>query len=68
MPDLHHSWSQPNRLPHKTERECVRCGIIRVTRHDAGDTVIPWVEFWRDGERLDVRGTPACQPVDQAAA
>lgn len=50
------------RFPFKTERECRRCGLIRVTRHEVGERVVPWVEFWRDGVRLEVCGTPACEP------
>jgi hypothetical protein len=68
MTDLRHSWRQPVRFPHKTERECSRCGLIRVTRHDAGESAIPWVEFWKEGSRLDVRGTPTCEPAEQVVA
>jgi hypothetical protein len=57
-----HSWSAPARFRRKTERVCARCGLVRVTRHDGGDTVIPWVEFWREGVRLEARATPACEP------
>jgi hypothetical protein len=69
-----HSWLPPVRFPLKTERECRLCGVVRVTRHDAGPAAIPWVEFWRrkgvDGRpssdgllvRIEARGTPACSP------
>ena len=60
MSALRHSWGEPVRFVHKTERSCVRdgCDIVKVTRHD-GD--MPWIEFWRDGERLEVDKTPACE-------
>ncbi len=57
-----HRWSEPVRFPLKTERECRLCGLVRVTRHDGGASVIPWGEFWRGGVRLEARGTPACEP------
>jgi hypothetical protein len=49
-----HSWGEPQRFAHKTERECLNgCGIVKVTRHE-GDQ--HWVEFWRDLGRVDVGG------------
>jgi hypothetical protein len=58
-----HRWpDEPNRFEHKTERECSRCGIVKVTRHEweCGRDVY-WTEFWRDLERVDKDGeTPPC--------
>lgn len=70
-----HRWSEPARLPQsalgsKTERYCLRCGLIKVTRHvddsgrergvrDAQGRLV-WIEWHRtagsDGmpERIDV--------------
>lgn len=44
----------------KTERPCIHpgCNIIRVTRHESGEH---WVEFWKDGERIDCERTPVCE-------
>lgn len=54
-----HSWGEPQRFPHKTERACLNgCGIVKVTRHE-GDR--HWTEFWRDLERVSVDKTPACE-------
>lgn len=53
-----HSWGAPQRFPYKTERSCVNgCGIVKVTKHEG---VRPWIEFWRDGERIEGEGTPPC--------
>lgn len=55
-----HAWSPPNRLLHKTERECADCGLIKVTRHE-GDA--HWTEWWIDGERFASDRTPQCPPT-----
>jgi len=56
-----HSWGEPNRLVQKTERECTRgCRTIRVTFHARGRH---WIEFWRDGEKIEGTHTPVCEPV-----
>jgi hypothetical protein len=57
-----HKWAKPERLPYKTERECSRCEMVKVTRHEweRGRDVY-WTEFWRDLERVDENGeTPPC--------
>lgn len=59
-----HSWSSPERFPRKTERVCVRCDLVKVTRHESGRH---WVEFWRDGERVPAERTPACVVVAEVA-
>jgi hypothetical protein len=58
-----HCWGEPMRFRFKTERTCLSCGLVKVTRRDAGDCAIPWVEFWRDGVRVEAKGTPACDPA-----
>ena len=64
---MRHRWGAPERHLHKTERVCGRCGLVRVTRHDAGAGAIPWVEFWtRDGERINL--TPKELAVLEAMA
>lgn len=59
-----HRWGDAERFFHaerpdisKTERTCVHCGLVRVTRHESERH---WVEFWRDGERVDNPRTPEC--------
>jgi hypothetical protein len=49
-----HKWSTPHKWPHKTERQCVRCEMVKVTRHETeGGREIHWTEFWRDLERAE---------------
>ena len=57
-----HAWGAPVRFPLKTEWQCLLCGMVRVTRHDAGPGAIPWTEFWHGGRMLDPPPgkTPAC--------
>ncbi len=59
-----HSWGQPSRFPHKTERVCARCDLCKVTRHEPFRS---WIEWWRDGERIKADRTPACVAVEDAA-
>ena len=63
-----HSWNAPSRPSElRTERVCIRCRIVRVTRHDRGPSAIPWVEYYEPGGPLVDGGvlwrTPACEPV-----
>lgn len=38
----------------------MNCGIIKVTRHEPG--VLPWVEFYSKGRRVEGGGrTPECE-------
>ena len=62
-----HRWGDAQRFPHptrpdisKTERSCIHegCNIVRVTRHESGEH---WVEFWKDGERIEGDHTPPCE-------
>lgn len=64
-----HRWGEPNRMVHKTERECSRgCRTIKVTLHPFGrEGRVHAVEFWRDGEKCEGARTPVCEPVEVAA-
>jgi hypothetical protein len=63
-----HRWGEPVRFPFKTERECLACGIVKVTRHESeGPRDFHWQEFWRDGDQLPADKTPACEPAPAAA-
>ena len=55
-----HRWGEPARFPYKTERTCIAhgCGITKVTRHEPD--VHPWLEFFRDGQRIVCERTPSC--------
>jgi hypothetical protein len=59
-----HSWGEPVRFQFKTERECERCGTIKVTRHEPG--VLPWQEFFRDLDRIPGDHTPKCDARNEA--
>lgn len=55
-----HQWSPPRRTEYRTERVCLKCGLVKVTRHEPGAR--PWQEFERRRELL--RGaskTPECE-------
>lgn len=69
-PTPRHQWSAPWRpSEYLTERKCQRCGLRRITRHDAGLLEIPWYEF-RDttGTLVTFGGTPPCEPVETGDA
>lgn len=53
-----HKWGEPVRFQFKTERQCTRCPLVRVTRHEPGK--LAWVEWWRDGDRVHSELTPLC--------
>lgn len=53
-----HRWDDPVRFQYKTECECTVCHIVKVTRHEPGEQ--PWLEFYRDGERIWCERTPEC--------
>ena len=66
MTQPRHRWGEPNRLPRKTERECLNgCGIVKVTRHEGQQH---WIEFWCIGdiEKLDCDRTPPCVAANPA--
>lgn len=63
-----HRWGDKVTFPHKTERDCANCGLVKVTRREnEGGRDIYWTEFWRDGERIECDGTPVCEAVREAA-
>jgi hypothetical protein len=54
-----HKWAKPMRFQFKTERSCIRCELVRVTRHD-NPSGLPWIEWWRDLEQIHHAATPPC--------
>jgi hypothetical protein len=54
-----HKWSARVALRFKTERQCSRCEMVRVTRHD-NPQGRPWIEYWRDLEQISCEATPLC--------
>lgn len=64
-----HSWGEPLRFPHKTERVCGHCGMVKVSRHESeGGREIHWQEFYAaDGlTKIVGKRTPACERVEVA--
>jgi hypothetical protein len=62
MTSTRHRWAQRQQIsPHKSERQCMRCETVMVSRHEseAGRSV-HWKEFWRDQIRIRCEATPAC--------
>ena len=68
MTAKHHRWGDRVVFPHKTERDCVNCGLVKVTRHETeGGRDIYWTEYWRNEEKLSVDRVPVCEPVGVSA-
>lgn len=61
MTALRHQWADPNRFLHKTERVCLRCSLVKVTRHEGEEH---WIEWWRDAEQIRSERTPVCAALD----
>jgi hypothetical protein len=55
-----HSWGDPVYFIHKTERECRKCGLVRVTKHEPSRC---WTEFWNGLDKIESRNMPACISV-----
>ena len=59
-----HRWGDKSRFPHKTEQQCINCGLVKVSRHESeGGRDVYWTEFWRGLERIGGEGKPVCEPV-----
>ena len=71
-----HSWSNPTRipngltLPRKTERECEKCGLVKVTWHEVDDRGFERyrTEFWRGLNQIEGTSTPVCEDVEVETA
>lgn len=58
-----HKWSAklPFPLANKSERTCIRCDVVLVSRHEyQAGREIHWKEFWRDCEQIKCEATPPC--------
>jgi len=59
-----HRWGEKIDFPlaHKSERTCLNgCGVTKVSRHEhEAGADRHWIEFFRDGEKIEGTGTPAC--------
>lgn len=71
MTPKRHSWGSPTRIPHgialprKTERQCARCPIVKVTWHGADGR--HRTEFWSGLDQIEGTSTPVCEVVEIAA-
>ena len=61
-----HSWGEPLRALYKTERQCRRCGLVKVTHHD-NPRAGAWVDWWRDDVGT-LSAMPACELATAEAA
>lgn len=60
-----HRWGERQEFEHKTEKQCLTCGIVQVSRSEHnGFYPVYWKEFYRDLDRIECDGTPACEPVE----
>jgi hypothetical protein len=57
-----HKWSAKVEFPpYKSERQCSRCEMVLVSRHEnEGGRGVHWKEFYRDGDRVEHDATPPC--------
>lgn len=53
---MKHRWGDPERTERRTERVCIRCDLMKVTRHEE----IIWIEWQRDGVQIASDRTPPC--------
>jgi hypothetical protein len=62
MTSTRHKWGERIEVsPHKSERECSRCEVVMVSRHEReGGREVHWKEFWRDCERIECEARPPC--------
>lgn len=70
MKPQRHSWGPPTRIPsalampRKTERQCVKCPVVKVTWHEMdGARETYRTESWCGLDRIECTGTPACEVV-----
>jgi hypothetical protein len=55
---LRHEWGAPQRFANKTERQCCRCGLVKVTKHEAEARPPHWTEYWMGAARVDDGRSP----------
>lgn len=57
-----HRWTAPTRPDlHTSYRSCTKCALVKITRHEPDNTPRHWVEFERDGRKVETVRTPACE-------
>lgn len=59
---MKHRWGDPIRPDlNNTLRTCSKCGLVRVTRHEPDNDPRHWIEFEREGHRVEATRTPVCE-------
>lgn len=66
---MKHRWSDKVDFPlaNNSERTCTRgCGWVKLKRHEyppGSRFGTHWTEYWRELDKFEGQGTPACEPV-----
>lgn len=57
-----HKWAKKIEISaHKSERQCIRCEMVKVSRKEfEGGRDVYWSEYWRDLDRIECDATPPC--------
>lgn len=60
---MKHRWAKPVSPDlNNTFRTCIKCGLIRITRHEPDNWPPHWTEFERDGAKVvSTKPTPKCE-------
>jgi hypothetical protein len=63
-----HRWSPPIRSLYRTERLCLKCGVLKVTHHDDPHS-FPVTTWWLGKSQLyPSSGSPICRKAEARAA
>lgn len=63
-----HKWVERQRLFDRTNRQCMKCWLWKVTRHEPDARPQHWIEWYRpDGSRVPGDATPACSGAEARA-
>lgn len=57
---VRHRWGEKDKHADRSIRSCLKCGLLKVTRHEPAAYPMHWIEYWRGTERVDCPGTPPC--------
>lgn len=61
---MKHRWDKPIRPDlNTTRRACLKCPLIRITRHEDDNTPRHWIEWEREGRKIEATKTPVCEEV-----
>lgn len=62
MSSTRHSWGEKVAFGnYKSETQCLRCGLVKVSRHETeAGRGVHWKEYWRDEELISRDDLPAC--------